>query len=100
MAGLNESCFTENLSNDDLISSLNDVNGFDSFEATHINESNYFDIDKLIFRMNNMQDHFTVISINMQSIKAKWSLFSALLDVFLNEKFFLCLCHARKLVRF
>ena len=56
----------------------NDDNDHDINFLSHINKSFYFEIDTLITKLNDIGDHFTVMSLNIQSIRAKWDLFSKL----------------------
>ena len=49
-----------------------------------------YDIDTLIAKLKSCHDHFTVLSINMQSIKAKWSLFTATLDCLFDQEVLPC----------
>ena len=81
---------TDNLSNDDLSEFLNE--GYDSqFNSSfQLNESTYFDIDSLISKFKQIEDHFTVLSLNIQSIKSKWSLFTASLDALFDKDIYPC----------
>ena len=49
-----------------------DENDANTFEPKLIKQSPYFDIDKLVLHLKQMQNHFTIISLNCESLNAKF----------------------------
>ena len=57
----------------------------DNNEINLIKQSRYFSIDDLISCLNNSHESFNIMSLNIQSINAKFNSFTALIDL-INEK--------------
>ena len=57
----------------------------DNNEINLIKQSRYFSIDDLISCLNNKHECFSIMSLNIQSINAKFNSFTTLIDL-INEK--------------
>ena len=84
------SSFTDFSDFGDFVSFLNEDSDQEANLNCQINESLYFDIDSLITRLGELSNYFTVLSLNIQSIRAKWDLFSATLDCLFEKNISPC----------
>ena len=85
MENSNNDSFTDALSDKDLTSLFSTYNDREDIVVFEFQPSFYYDIDSLISQLETSANHFTVLSLNIQSIKAKWSLFGATLDCLFQQ---------------
>ena len=74
--GIPHSCLTD---------VVNQTDDFHDESLNNIRESRYFDLDDMVKSFKNANNDFTVLSLNIQSIHAKWEIFSTTID-FLRSK--------------
>ena len=73
---LNNNSYTPNLTH-----ILNDEEEYDNESQALINESKYYDLNDLILKKDKFTNNFNTLSLNIESINAKWDLFESTISV-------------------
>ena len=73
---LNNNSYTPNLTH-----ILNDEEEYDNESQALINESKYYDLNDLILKKDKFTNTFNTLSLNIESINAKWDLFESTISV-------------------
>ena len=59
---------------------VNKENDYENESQTIINESKYYDLNDLILVKDMLKNTFNILSLNIESINAKWDLFQATIE--------------------
>ena len=73
--------FEDNSYSPNLTHIVNESNDYDNESQTIINESKYYDLNDLILVKDKLKNTFNVLSLNIQSINAKWDLFQSTIEI-------------------